>query len=395
MYLPANSVVPPSQKDRRISVIAPWGTCDLNLRPEDLTWQEPSRISVVQTLGGAWLDAFGPGVAQISIAGNTGWKVSPGWEAQFQKLHQVSFKGWHEFVEQTKAPEKAEMLFADDLDGRVVQVAPLSFTLKRNKSKPLLMQYNIVFLAVRDAEYIPADTPMSGGVTASLAPILPTPTPDDALASLANQINRAQAVLAALQSPSAGGLLGVLSQVSPQLAEAIAGVMGVIAPGLALARSIVGDSGEDAPVPNELATAIEQSAAALATGLGHVMPNVPAAPESAGAVLSLAADMRIVACLFSAAFRASLLQYPDYEPLYGSSNCSSTSGGRPLSVWRDLNPFEVMLPVPERAAEVDVEAARSAIDLAGSDPALDPWPITRVADSLATVARGTRIREVY
>ena len=396
MYLQPNTVVPPSQKERRIAIEAPWGLCDFTIRPEDLQWQEPSRLSVQQTLGGAWVDAFGPGVAQITISGNTGWKRSPGWEAQFKQLHKVAFKGWHDHVEDTKDPENADMMFIDDLDARVVYVAPMVFTLKRNKAKPLLMQYTIQFLAVRDIVENPAAPASGGGIqTWGTPPATPEPTPENALASLINQIARAQAVVSALKNPSAGGLIGLLSQVSLDLATAVSGVMGVIAPGLELARSIVDPAGTtrgEGRIPQELSQVMEHSAAALSTSLGHVMAQVESSPpEDRAQILALASDMRIVACLFSDAFRLSRLMYPDYEPLYGASNCSSTSGGRPLSPLRDSNPFEVYAPATPRVVDVDVEALHAARDLAASDPVLNPWPVTRIADRLATIARGTAV----
>lgn len=147
-------MAPPSQKAdvRPISVRGPGGECTLNIRPEDLSWTEPVRANVVQTLGSAWVDAFGPGIAQIVIAGHTGWtggKSGPDWEAQFQRLYDVSFKSWNDQVEATKDPESVELLFVDTLDSRVARVVPKSFVLRRNKARPLLVQFNITFLVVK------------------------------------------------------------------------------------------------------------------------------------------------------------------------------------------------------------------------------------------------------
>src|SRR5579863_9041493 len=47
----------------------------LNVRPEELTRTDPSRINPQQTLGGTpWADCFGPGLPTITIAGHTGWR---------------------------------------------------------------------------------------------------------------------------------------------------------------------------------------------------------------------------------------------------------------------------------------------------------------------------------
>ena len=46
---------------------------NLYIRPEDLTFSEPSRVITHQTFGKAWADNFGPGLKRITIAGHTGW----------------------------------------------------------------------------------------------------------------------------------------------------------------------------------------------------------------------------------------------------------------------------------------------------------------------------------
>src|ERR1035437_1247118 len=47
----------------------------LTVNPEDLTVTEPSRVAVQQTMGGAWVDSFGPGLRTINISGVTGWRA--------------------------------------------------------------------------------------------------------------------------------------------------------------------------------------------------------------------------------------------------------------------------------------------------------------------------------
>ncbi len=142
---------PPSQKSRPISVFGAAGACTLALRPEDLQWTEPSRISVNNTLGDAWIDAFGPGVGKIVSSGTTGWGSKLGFagEAAFMLLYHASYKGWHDAVAGSKAPESVPMFFVDALDIRMAQVVPDTFTMKRNKSRPLLIQYNISYTIVK------------------------------------------------------------------------------------------------------------------------------------------------------------------------------------------------------------------------------------------------------
>lgn len=103
------------------------------------------------TLGDAWVDAFGPAVGKIVIAGTTGWgsKLAVAGEDALKELYQASYKGWHDAVASTKDPNAVEMFFADGLDGRMAQVVPDTFTMKRNKARPLLIQYNISFSVVK------------------------------------------------------------------------------------------------------------------------------------------------------------------------------------------------------------------------------------------------------
>ncbi|MFM0165774.1 hypothetical protein PQR39_35760, partial [Paraburkholderia sediminicola] len=69
----------------------------LNIRPEELTRTEMSRVSVQQTLGGAFADDFGAGLTQINISGNTGWRGFNGIDGMtfFKQLRDASFTNWH------------------------------------------------------------------------------------------------------------------------------------------------------------------------------------------------------------------------------------------------------------------------------------------------------------
>ena len=157
----SSSSAPTSQTatERPISFIltvdgAPEPRFDFYIRPEDLQWTQTSRTSVQQTLGGAWVDTFGEGIATINISGHTGWRGSveatgaKTWETRFIALNEIVFKKYHAGVVSAKDPEKVVLEFVDVLDKRAVRVVPGNFILKRNKSRPLLMQYNISLTVV-------------------------------------------------------------------------------------------------------------------------------------------------------------------------------------------------------------------------------------------------------
>lgn len=156
--------VPTSQKDRQIS-FGLWSGGALqsnyvmNIRPEELTVDEPTRVNVTQTLGGAWADIFGLGIATVNIQGHTGWRGSSGssfgtsfdlgkdGEAYFHALRNDIFRGF--FAAGTAAiaagrnPGVIECLFTDTLNSMVMSVVPTNFQLRRHKSRPLLLQYKM------------------------------------------------------------------------------------------------------------------------------------------------------------------------------------------------------------------------------------------------------------
>jgi len=122
---------------------------DLLIRPEELTRSAPSRLSATQTFGGAWVDNFGPGLVGINIAGHTGWRgglFADGFEL-FQELKTTVFDQWHSqraaAVAAGQDPAQIQLIFSDALDANVDIVVPNVFTLRRNRTRPLLMMYQI------------------------------------------------------------------------------------------------------------------------------------------------------------------------------------------------------------------------------------------------------------
>ncbi len=162
-------MVPPSTQKAFFKPIAfmldPGGSEDveyvnLYIRPEDLSYPEPSRITTHQTLGKAWVDNYGERLKRLIISGNTGWRgegpitVEDGIE-RFQILRQVVFEKWHQLrrtkLENGDDPNDVKLIYVDKLNDICCTVVPISFTLKRSKSRPLLMMYNVV-MDVVDAD---------------------------------------------------------------------------------------------------------------------------------------------------------------------------------------------------------------------------------------------------
>ncbi|KAA5611573.1 hypothetical protein F1189_13495 [Rhodovastum atsumiense] len=130
------------------------------LRPEELTWIEPTRLTVQNTLGGAWADHWDRAVQTIRISGHTGWRPTGGLggggggEAAFISLRDTSFQVWNDtrtaIARGGGDPNVVRLEFVDALDMRAALVAPRVFTLKRSKTSPLLQRYNIELLVLQD-----------------------------------------------------------------------------------------------------------------------------------------------------------------------------------------------------------------------------------------------------
>lgn len=156
-------MTPPSQRFRQIGFALDGGPgellrFDLAIRPEDLTIAEMSRLTVQQTLGGAWADSFDRGLATITLSGTLGWRGSLllSGEDAFKQLHDTLVLDWHQrrrdAIGQGTDPTEVQLTFIDTLDDATFIVAPQQFSLRRSRSAPLLMRYQIRLLALADAD---------------------------------------------------------------------------------------------------------------------------------------------------------------------------------------------------------------------------------------------------
>lgn len=129
-----------------------------DLRPEELTYTHPTRATVVQTLGGAWVDDFGEGIVDIAMSGHTGWransvplpiKAMPGdGMAKAFSLRKLCFEDFHQLrmaaAQDGIDPDEAvQMYFVDTLNKAFFKVYPVSLQIRKHKSRPLLYQYQL------------------------------------------------------------------------------------------------------------------------------------------------------------------------------------------------------------------------------------------------------------
>jgi hypothetical protein len=339
---------PPSQTYRQIGFSlqgAPGGPVEFNfgLRPEELTVTEPSRLTVQQTLGGAWADSFDVGVSTITLSGTNGWRgglLSSG-EELFRQLQTTCFTGWHQAradaIAQGQDPDDIELYFTDSLDDIAVVVAPESFQLRRSKTSPLLMRYQIKLLVLGGAD----------GPISEVDEIIEALS--DPLRWIAARLNLTQ-VLAQINRA-----VGLARAVFGAAAQAITQFVNV---GVQLFASIA-----------DIAAQLQGQFVGAILGIGITYAR---AASTAFAVLadddtlsdserlplsSLSGSFNDAACSMISGFDQ-INVFPDYSAMRGASACSSTGGGDPNSIFsvQDVSPFAYVAPTSPPAVTVTDDA---------------------------------------
>ena len=381
---------PSTQKagDRPISFVLDDGktvtSVDLVIRPEDLTRADPSRLSVQQTLGPSpWADNFGPGITQINISGHTGWRRTEGSDGdggeRFQRLYDSVYKQWHAKRKAAAAagddPDRVQLIFSDVLDDISVVVAPTNFTLRRSRSRPLLFQYQIA-LTVIDPNvgqywqmggalgYLTrAGAAAGGGLLESLG-----------LESLTASVNRITAMIGQARQFINSTILGPITKFMGQTARLYGAVRGAISAGLQTAGALI-----------RVAQTITQAGVNIFRTLAAVA-SIPSLAKSM--LMQVAGAYSNILCVLRNALRQKKY-VQDYSDLYGSSNCSSTAGGRPISRLAGVNPFYNVVPTGGALpVSVSKSAQQSLVSLANADPVLAPMSVSTLGATVSQVTNG-------
>lgn len=355
----------------------------LPIRPEELSRSEPLRATVHQTMGrsvSGWVDSFGPGLPSISISGNTGWRVANGTGLDgvqsFTALNLLVMKAFPEAqqqaIERGIDPGLVKLIFIDMLDGFAYPVVPLQFQLRRSKSRPLLIQYQIQMQTTAGEIMLPVVNPPDfGSVNAGLDSLLAI------IAELLAWLDGLSRIIAA----ALGGLNTV------QFAASIAGM-------LARAVDVFRTANTSIRTATSTAVGLSGGDARLAAGLAQasvnvlrILASIPLIPQVTAAELARgAARYNTVVCLFSNSLRDRQL-YEDYTGLYGASGCSSTTGGRPVSKYADTNTFGA-IDFGTTVARATSEALSSISALSNMDPVLSPMTVAEVARHSRLISDG-------
>lgn len=357
-------------------------TFTLPIRPESLSRQSTSRLAVQQTLGGTgFCDDFGPGLDVINIQGTTGWRGTAGNDgaALFQQLYQAVYTNWHQarnqLRQQAQDPNQIELIFTDTLDNIIEVVAPMTFTLQRSKSSPLLSRYNIQLLVLGDTA-----PPASSSFLSNLLP------------SVENSIPGLQSLISAVSS--------IYSQVQSAIGWVQSNIIGPVTMYMNMAGTLFNQVVGLLQLPGQSLAYMTQLAANVAfcgmqatSVIGSQSTNN--ANQTAGAMLAFGAFSDVFCLMSNQA--AAAATFPDYSTLYGASNCSSTvPGSSPASPYaladqntQAANPFYDVIGTNATPPVGVSPAAQQAIStLLYSDMVISPMQLDALGALLETIATG-------
>lgn len=356
----------------------------LPIRPEDLNRVESSRATVHQTLGRGdpgpigWVDNFGESLPSVTISGHTGWRYAEGigrdgW-ASFEALNQLVQHDYHEAkqeaIDSGRDPAEVQLLFVDALDNFAWSVVPTQFVLRRSKSRPLLYQYQIALQAISTTVERPSVQVPNYGNSGLASSSLQSAT--ETIRTNIQDLFFPPAVL----PPTSTSVIRDLVDLTTGIFDAVNGV-------------ITDVQNAATAVTNELLT-LARDMAQVGINLFRTVTAVANLPLDIRArAARIAAAYNEVACIFANALRPRQ-PYEQYDGLYGASNCSSTTGGRPPSPYANLNVFELMLP-EKKPVTITSSALFSVSTMKNADPVLAPLPVPEVLRNAEAIVEGVTL----
>lgn len=376
---------PPSQKYRPIGFYLTGGSepsvrLDLPVRPEEMSRQEPMRLNAVQTIGGAYVDSFGPALASITLSGHCGWRGSyfvPG-EDSFNTLRDVVFAEWaRRRSAATKAgtdPTGITLFYVDTLNGYRYEVAPKSFVTRRSKASPLLIRYQITLTVLDDGS-------TAFGITDQIIQALSNPLRWVAgVTGLGATIQRLDGLLR-----TGMNMLGAARQATTQVLGIATSLFSTVSSVASAARGVFdGANATLLATARTFAIAGRNAFAALAEIPGF-------SSQDRAQLMAGAMAFNDAYCSMWNSFGVGRY-FKSYSDLLGASNCSSTSGGEPISryVTEGINPFISMFPAVVSPVAVTAQA-RSAMAQLGADPMPIAGDETATGLLMGTMAEGIRL----
>lgn len=336
----------------------------LVIRPEDLSEKSPMRTTVVQTLGRdntGWADKFGPGLPEISITGNTGWRKLSSYgdgEAEFLRLKELLTKTMPDRVQTAinlgMDPSTVRLLFVDTLNSFTGAVEVINFELKRNKNSPLLFRYAVQLQTIDTRAKAPTiDLPFSGNMAGGLSALARNIGMLEGFAGniegWANDAMRAVTEGWAPIGATVKRFMDMSNRVFSAVNRSVSAITGVVS----------GSAGLLINTAKDLAQ--------IGTNITRTIASIKSIPQNLKQELGrVASAYQEVFCIFQNSLKPEPA-YGDYSPMFGASNCSSTTGGRPMSAYANTNTFD-QLPAKDAPVAFNDSALTSMAMLKQFDP---------------------------
>ena len=154
------------------------------VNPEDYTQSIPNRVTVTQTKGGAWLDAWGAGVAEITIKGTTGVRggttnIDVGYQ-RWRKLRGLFSEVFNAINDGEEVKDLIALYNYTDNEYWYCYPAQGGLELYRSKSRPHMYQYTLHLLGIREIGQPETSTGVIGNpnqATASNSAVVRSTTP--------------------------------------------------------------------------------------------------------------------------------------------------------------------------------------------------------------------------
>lgn len=126
------------------------------INPEDYTQTTPNRVTITQTKGGAWLDAWGAGITEITIQGTTGVKgttndIDTGYQ-RWRKLRDMIASVMNSVTDGEEITDDKLIKLYNYTDNEYWYCYPAQggIELYRSKSRPHMYQYTLHLVAIRE-----------------------------------------------------------------------------------------------------------------------------------------------------------------------------------------------------------------------------------------------------
>lgn len=122
------------------------------VNPDDYSQKEPNRVNMTQTKGGAWIDAWGKGIVEISIKGITGVgkTIDTGYQ-RWKELRNLFLDVYNAVNDGGEIGDEGLIRFYNFTDNEFFYCYPMpsGIELVRSKSKPHIYQYTIALWGLR------------------------------------------------------------------------------------------------------------------------------------------------------------------------------------------------------------------------------------------------------